>query len=236
MKKLIIIPAYNESENIENTVKDIQKKAPDFDYVIINDCSGDNTRQICEANGFNIVNLPVNLGIGGAVQTGYKYACKYGYDIAVQVDGDGQHDPAFLNEMAEILIKEEADMLIGSRFLEKEGFQSSKIRRVGISYFTWLIKLLTGKKITDPTSGLRMINRKLIEIFAESYPRDYPEPESVVHVIKLKKKVVEIPVVMRERQGGSSSIRFFSSIYYMIKVTIAILTEKMRRHDIREDS
>ena len=236
MKKLIIIPAYNESENIENTVKDIQEKAPDFDYVIINDCSGDNTRQICEANGFNIVNLPVNLGIGGAVQTGYKYACRYGYDIAVQVDGDGQHDPAFLNEMAEILIKEEADMLIGSRFLEKEGFQSSKIRRVGISYFTWLIKLLTGKKITDPTSGLRMINRKLIEIFAESYPRDYPEPESVVHVIRLKKKVVEIPVVMRERQGGSSSIRFFSSIYYMIKVTIAILTEKMRRHDIREDS
>ena len=236
MKKLIIIPAYNESENIENTVKDIQEKAPDFDYVIINDCSGDNTRQICEANGFNIVNLPVNLGIGGAVQTGYKYACRYGYDIAVQVDGDGQHDPAFLNEMAETLIKEEADMLIGSRFLEKEGFQSSKIRRVGISYFTWLIKLLTGKKITDPTSGLRMINRKLIEIFAESYPRDYPEPESVVHVIKLKKKVVEIPVVMRERQGGSSSIRFFSSIYYMIKVTIAILTEKMRRHDIREDS
>lgn len=236
MKKLIIIPAYNESENIENTVKDIQEKAPDFDYVIINDCSGDNTKQICEANGFNIVNLPVNLGIGGAVQTGYKYACKYGYDIAVQVDGDGQHDPAFLNEMAEILIKEEADMLIGSRFLEKEGFQSSKIRRVGISYFTWLIKLLTGKKITDPTSGLRMINRKLIEIFAESYPRDYPEPESVVHVIKLKKKVVEIPVVMRERQGGSSSIRFFSSIYYMIKVTIAILTEKIRRHDIREDS
>lgn len=236
MKKLIIIPAYNESENIENTVRDIQKKAPDFDYVIINDCSGDNTRQICEANGFNIVNLPVNLGIGGAVQTGYKYACRYGYDIAVQVDGDGQHDPAFLNEMAETLIKEDADMLIGSRFLEKEGFQSSKIRRVGISYFTWLIKLLTGKKITDPTSGLRMINRKLIEIFAESYPRDYPEPESVVHVIRLKKKVVEIPVVMRERQGGSSSIRFFSSIYYMIKVTIAILTEKMRRHDIREDS
>lgn len=236
MKKLIIIPAYNESENIENTVKDIQEKAPDFDYVIINDCSADNTREICEANGFNIVNLPVNLGIGGAVQTGYKYACKYGYDIAVQVDGDGQHDPAFLNEMAETLIKEDADMLIGSRFLEKEGFQSSKIRRVGISYFTWLIKLLTGKKITDPTSGLRMINRKLIEIFAESYPRDYPEPESVVHVIRLKKKVVEIPVVMRERQGGSSSIRFFSSIYYMIKVTIAILTEKMRRYDIREDS
>lgn len=235
MKKLIIIPAYNESENIENTVRDILEKAPDFDYVIINDCSTDNTREICEANGFNIVNLPINLGIGGAVQTGYKYAFKYGYDIAVQVDGDGQHDPAFLKEMANTLIEEDADMLIGSRFLEKEGFQSSKIRRAGISYFTWLIKLLTKKKITDPTSGLRMINRRLIENFAESYPRDYPEPESVVRVLKLKRKVVEIPVVMRERQGGSSSIRFFNSIYYMIKVTIAILTEKMRRYDVRED-
>ena len=236
MKKLIIIPAYNESENIENTVKDIQKKAPDFDYVIINDCSGDNTRQICEANGFNIVNLPVNLGIGGAVQTGYKYACRYGYDIAVQVDGDGQHDPAFLNEMAETLIKEEADMLIGSRFLEKEGFQSSKIRRVGISYFTWLIKLFTRKKITDPTSGLRMINSDIIEIFAESYPRDYPEPDSVVHVIRLGKNVREIPVIMRERQGGKSSIRFFSSIYYMIKVTVAILTELMRKIDRKKEA
>ena len=235
MKKLIIIPAYNESENIENTVRDILEKAPDFDYVIINDCSTDNTREICEANGFNIVNLPINLGIGGAVQTGYKYAFKYGYDIAVQVDGDGQHDPAFLKEMANTLIEEDADMLIGSRFLEKEGFQSSKIRRAGISYFTWLIKLLTKKKITDPTSGLRMINRRLIENFAESYPRDYPEPESVVRVLKLKRKVVEIPVVMRERQGGSSSIRFFNSIYYMIKVTMAILTEKMRRYDVRED-
>ena len=236
MKKLIIIPAYNESANIENTVKDIVNNAPDFDYVIINDCSTDNTLEICERNGFNVVNLPLNLGIGGAVQTGYRYAYNNGYDIAVQVDGDGQHDPASLTKMAEVMVAEKADMLIGSRFLEKEGFQSSRVRRMGITYFTWLIKLFTRKKITDPTSGLRMINSDIIEIFAESYPRDYPEPESVVHVIRLGKNVREIPVIMRERQGGKSSIRFFSSIYYMIKVTVAILTELMRKIDRKKEA
>ena len=236
MKKLIIIPAYNESANIENTVKDIVTNAPDFDYVIINDCSTDDTLEICERNGFNVVNLPLNLGIGGAVQTGYRYAYNNGYDIAVQVDGDGQHDPASLTKMAEVMVAEKADMLIGSRFLEKEGFQSSRVRRMGITYFTWLIKLFTRKKITDPTSGLRMINSDIIEIFAESYPRDYPEPESVVHVIRLGKNVREIPVIMRERQGGKSSIRFFSSIYYMIKVTVAILTELMRKIDRKKEA
>ena len=235
MKKLIIIPAYNESANIENTVKDIVNNAPDFDYVIINDCSTDNTLGICERNGFNVVNLPLNLGIGGAVQTGYRYAYNNSYDIAVQVDGDGQHDPAFLEKMAETMLAENADMLIGSRFIEKEGFQTSRARRMGITYFSWLIKLFTRKKITDPTSGLRMINSDIIKIFAESYPRDYPEPESVVHVIRLGKNVKEIPVIMRERQGGKSSIRFFSSIYYMIKVTVAILTELMRKIDRKKE-
>lgn len=235
MKKLIIIPAYNESANIENTVKDIVNNAPGFDYVIINDCSTDNTLEICERNGFNVVNLPLNLGIGGAVQTGYRYAYNNGYDIAVQVDGDGQHDPAFLEKMAETMLAENADMLIGSRFIEKEGFQTSRARRMGITYFSWLIKLFTRKKITDPTSGLRMINSDIIKVFAESYPRDYPEPESVVHVIRLGRNVKEIPVIMRERQGGKSSIRFFSSIYYMIKVTVAILTELMRKIDRKKE-
>ena len=238
MKKLIIIPAYNESENIVRTIEDIQKKAPDFDYVIITNTTPrtywEDTGRICKEHGFNVINLPANLGIGGAVQTGYKYARLKGYDIAVQVDADGQHDPAFLGKMADAIINEHADMVIGSRFLEKEGFQSSKIRRVGIGYFTGLIKLLTGTKITDPTSGLRMINRSLIAEFDESYPKDYPEPESVVHVLKLHKKVKEIPVIMRERQGGSSSIKFFGSIYYMIKVTLAIFTEKMKSVDRKE--
>ena len=188
MKKLIIIPAYNESENIEKTVTAIEKEAPDFDYVIINDCSTDNTRKICEKNHYNIINLPINLGIGGAVQTGYRYGYEEGYDLALQVDGDGQHDPKFLGMMADYLEEHNLDMVIGSRFINKEGFQSSGTRRIGIKYFTILIQILTGKKITDPTSGLRMANRDVMKIFAYDYPKDYPEPESVVAILRKKKK------------------------------------------------
>lgn len=230
VKKLIIIPAFNEAENIEKTVRAILKNAPDFDYVIINDCSGDKTREICEKNGFNIVNLPINLGIGGAVQTGYRYAYEMGYDVAVQVDGDGQHDPEFLNQMAEYLMSHHLDMVIGSRFIEKEGFQSSRIRRIGIVYFSILIKIITGKLITDPTSGLRMIGRNVMGLFAMDYPRDYPEPESVVAVLRRGMKVEEIPVIMHERAGGVSSISLKKSVYYMVKVTLAILIERIRKY------
>ena len=230
MKKLIIIPAFNEESNIEKTVTAIQKNAQGFDYVIINDCSGDNTRQICEENGYNIVTLPINLGIGGAVQTGYKYALEHGYDVAVQVDGDGQHDPEFLSTMAEHLMDNGLDMVIGSRFIEKEGFQSSALRRIGIIFFSKLIKILTGTLITDPTSGLRMIGRNAMALFAVDYPRDYPEPESVVAVIQRGMKVEEIPVVMKEREGGVSSISLKKSVYYMIKVTLAIMIERIRKY------
>lgn len=229
MRKLIIIPAYNESANIEKTIQAIQEKAPEFDYVIINDCSTDNTKNICEDNHYNIVNLPINLGIGGAVQTGYRYAYREGYDVAVQVDGDGQHDPAFLNEMAEYLTENDLDMVIGSRFINKEGFQSSGTRRLGIKYFTVLIRMMTGAKITDPTSGLRMANREVIKRFAYDYPKDYPEPESVVAILREKRKVKEIPVIMKAREGGVSSISPKKSIYYMIKVTLAILIECIRK-------
>ncbi|EHI69841.1 glycosyltransferase family 2 protein [Streptococcus ictaluri] len=228
MKKLIIIPAYNESSNIVGTVQVIQKDAPDFDYVIINDCSKDNTLEICQNNGFNVVSLPINLGIGGAVQTGYLYAKKNGYDIAVQVDGDGQHNPSFLQYMLQEMINSKVDMVIGSRFINNEGFQSSFARRVGIKYFTWLIRLVTAKKITDATSGLRMINRPLIERFSDNYPDDYPEPETVVDVLISGYKVKEVPVIMNERQGGVSSISLTKSVYYMIKVTLAILFVKLR--------
>lgn len=228
MKKLIIIPAYNEEENIEKTVEAILRDSSGFDYVIINDCSKDNTRKICEEKGYNIVNLPINLGIGGAVQTGYKYAVRNGYDMAVQVDGDGQHDPKFLEEMAEYLEKHGLDMVIGSRFIEKQGFQSSGLRRVGIRFFTGLIKVLTGATITDPTSGLRMVGKNVLRIFSEDYPKDYPEPESVVAILRRGMKVEEIPVVMREREGGVSSISMKKSVYYMIKVSLAIIIERIR--------
>lgn len=228
MKKLIIIPAYNESASIEKIVRDIQEKVPDFDYVVINDCSKDGTDRILSDAKINYLDLPVNLGIGGAVQTGYRYAYENGYDIAVQVDGDGQHDVAFLDEMQQVLEESGADMVIGSRFINKEGFQSSLARRIGINYFSGLLKLLTGVRVTDPTSGFRMVNRSLIELFAWRYPRDYPEPESIVYLVRKGKKVVETPVIMLERQGGVSSIAFTKSVYYMIKVSLAAMIERIR--------
>lgn len=228
MKSLVIIPAYNEEKSIEKTVADIEKNAPEFDYVIVNDCSKDATLEICRQKGMHVLNLPVNLGIGGAVQTGYLYALKNHYDFAIQFDGDGQHDAKYLHEMRDYMIKHGDDMLIGSRFIEKEGFQSSSLRRFGIRYFSTLIKLLTGVRVTDPTSGMRMVNRDVIEIYAGCYPKDYPEPESVVAIIRQKKKVEEYPVIMREREEGVSSISPLKSVYYMVKVTLAILVEALR--------
>jgi glycosyltransferase involved in cell wall biosynthesis len=229
LKKLIIMPAYNESDSIEKTINEIIEQTDGFDYLVVNDCSRDQTEKILKEGKYQFLNLPINLGIGGAVQAGYLYALENGYDIAVQIDGDGQHDVRYLPMMAAELEKQNASMVIGSRFLDKEGFQSSRIRRIGISYFTGLIRLLTGVRITDPTSGMRMVNREVISIFAKNYPRDYPEPESVVHLLRRGKKITEVPVVMRERQGGVSSIQMKRSIYYMIKVTLAILIEWIRR-------
>lgn len=229
MKVLVIIPAFNEEGNLERTIQDIQENAPEFDYVIINDCSTDRTLEICRHHGYSYLNLPINLGIGGAVQTGYRYALYHGYDIAVQFDGDGQHSAKYLEKMSKLLIETDSDMVIGSRFIDKQGFQSSSLRRFGIKYFTFLIQVLTGKRITDPTSGMRMINRKLMSKFTEDYPVDYPEPESVVTALSEKFKVMEIPVVMMRREEGVSSISMGKSLYYMIKVSCAILIARMKK-------
>lgn len=228
MKRIVIIPAYNEEKSIVETVADIQKNAVDFDYVVINDCSKDQTLRVCREHHLNVLSLPINLGIGGAVQTGYLYAYKNGYDIAVQFDGDGQHDASYLEAMHEHMEQNKLDMVIGSRFIEKEGFQSSGLRRFGIRYFTFLIRILTRATISDPTSGMRMVNRSVMEEFVNHYPKDYPEPESVVAILDTSKKVGEYPVVMRERMQGVSSISPMKSIYYMIKVTLAIFMEKLR--------
>ncbi|MGN0248380.1 MAG: glycosyltransferase family 2 protein [Lachnospiraceae bacterium] len=229
MKSIVIIPAYNEEKSIVKTVQDICEHAPEFDYIIINDCSTDHTLDICRENQLHVLNLPINLGIGGAVQTGFLYAYTNGYDYAVQFDGDGQHDARYLQRMRDYMEEQKADMLIGSRFLEKEGFQSTGMRRFGIRYFSVLIKLLTGVTITDPTSGMRMINRDIIALYSEFYPKDYPEPESVVSIINRGKKVLEYPVEMRKRMEGTSSISPLKSVYYMIKVTLAILIEMLRK-------
>lgn len=226
---LIIIPAYNEGKNICQVVDDINKNATFADYVIINDGSKDDTKEICDKYQLNAVHLPVNLGIGGAVQTGYMYAERNGYEYAVQIDGDGQHDVSFLKKMYDCIKSRKINMVIGSRFIEGKGFQSTFMRRVGIRFFSGIIHLFTKVKITDPTSGLRMIDKGLIHDFAQQYPKDYPEPESIVYAIKRKNRIMELPVVMRERQSGESSISPLKSVYYMIKVTLAIFFELMRK-------
>lgn len=227
MKTLIIIPAYNEALSIASVVDNLIKNYPQYDYVVINDGSVDGTGDICVNNGYHVVNLPINLGIGGAVQTGYRYALKNGYDIAVQMDGDGQHDPAYLKDMIDLFEKDEADVVIGSRFVKKEGFQSSTTRRIGINFLSLLGFLLTGVRLKDITSGYRMVGREMIKIYADDYPADYPEPEAMVIAAIHGFRIKECPVVMKERENGSSSINFKRSVYYMIKVSIAMLVRRL---------
>ena len=197
--------------------------------MVINDCSTDNSRAILRQEGIPHIDLPLNLGIGGAVQTGYRYAIQNGYDIAVQLDGDGQHDPGQVHKIIAPIEQGEADLVIGSRYLDKVGFQSSVMRRAGIKFFKFLIYCLSGKRITDATSGFRAGNRKTMELFEKYYARDYPEPESNMLAIKNKLRVHEIPVTMRERQGGVSSIKALQPIYYMVKVSLGIFISSTMR-------
>ncbi len=228
MKVLVIIPCYNEQESIERVIENLKANAPFADYLIVNDCSTDKTLRILQANGMNYINNPVNLGIGGGVQAGYLYARENGYDVAVQMDGDGQHDPKYLEKVCAPVIDGTYDMCIGSRFIEKEGFQSSFMRRLGINIISFMIKLFTGKKIYDVTSGYRACNKELINFFADNYADDYPEPEAIITSVLSGFKVGEVPVVMVERQGGTSSIRSLKSAYYMIKVCLALMVDRIK--------
>lgn len=233
MKTLVIIPAYNEQGNILNTISDIRQNAGDIDYIVINDCSTDNTVDILRENGEPYLNLPVNLGIGGGVQSGYRYAKENGYDIAIQFDGDGQHVAEYLKDLIAPIERGEADATIGSRFIKKEGFQSSALRRLGINFLSSLIHILCGVKVLDVTSGMRAVNRDMITYFADNYPQDYPEPEAILASGLRGARVMEVPVQMRERQSGVSSINFTRSIYYMIKVSLALLLYRASHRRVR---
>lgn len=226
-KVLIIVPAYNEAQNIKKVVDNLVQNYNQYDYLIINDGSTDATLQICQENKYNYLDLPVNLGIGGAVQTGYRYAYQNDYDIAIQSDGDGQHNLSYVHSLIDPIRKGKADVTIGSRFLDKKGFQSSAIRRMGIIFLSFLVKLCCGVKIRDITSGFRAVNRTFIKIYAQDYPTDFPEPEAIVTAVMHKGKIDEVPVIMNEREGGRSSIGFNKSIYYMIKVSIAIIVRRI---------
>lgn len=234
-KILLIIPAYNEEENILKTYSSIQdynkKNKVNYDVIVINDCSTDNTSFICHQNNIPVIDLIHNLGIGGAVQTGYKYAYYNDYDVAVQFDGDGQHDVRYVKNIIEPIINGKADLVIGSRFVQNiDTFKSSFARRIGIRVISWFIKFATGKRIYDTTSGFRACSKEIIKDFALSYPLEYPEPLTTAEILKKKYVVDEVPVEMKEREGGVSSIRAWKNIYYMINVSLALLIIKVRRY------
>jgi len=230
-KILIIVPAYNEGENIQRTVQEIGalEFSMPVSILVVNDGSKDHTeKEVRDTNAF-LISLPFNLGIGGAVQTGFKFAYENNYDIAVQVDGDGQHDTSYLKALLEPVLNDEVDMTIGSRFLPPHlGYRSSFVRRIGIHFFAHLISFLTDYKVTDPTSGFRAFNQKMIKVFARYYPSDFPEPEAIVVAGRFKARVREVPVQMRKRAAGNSSIRYLKTLYYMIKVTFAVLLAKLK--------
>ena len=234
-KVIILIPCYNEEKSIDKVIRNIKdynlaNDPPSFnctiDYLIINDCSKDKTLEICNEKGYNYLNLPVNLGIGGCVQAGYLYALERGYDIAIQHDGDGQHDPCYFMDVISPILSGQADVVIGSRFLNKKGFQSTGLRRFGISFLSKLICLSTSVKVHDVTSGYRAVNRKIIKIFAFRYAQDYPEPEAIMDAALNEAKIMEVPVIMRGREEGKSSIGPLKAFFYMIKVSLAILLHR----------
>ncbi|OPJ59225.1 glycosyltransferase family 2 protein [Clostridium oryzae] len=225
MKVMVVIPAYNEEKNIYKVVNEVKSNNSEVDVVVINDGSSDCTGAEAQRAGAFVINLPQNLGIGGAVQTGYIYASRRGYDAVIQVDGDGQHDPKYLPRLISSIEKDEADIVIGSRFAKKTGYEASKMRRLGISFFSKLVSFVCRRDFFDTTSGYRAASKKVIEMFARYYPKDYPEVETIVYASKRKIRIKEIPVNMKKRQGGKSSITPLKSIYYMIKVTCAILLQ-----------
>jgi glycosyltransferase involved in cell wall biosynthesis len=231
-RNLAIVPAFNEADSIVPTVGAIHHWAPDFDVLVVDDGSTDTTAERASRAGAAVLRMPFNLGIGGAMQAGYIYALERGYDVAVQVDGDGQHDPRHIHDLLGHLRDDaELNMVTGSRFLASsgEGFQSSVARRAGIRVFSSLVSLITGQRVTDPTSGFRMTNRRGIELFARDYPHDYPEVEAILLMHAHRLRSCEIPVLMQPRLTGESAISSTQSIYYMIKVLLAVFVGLFRR-------
>ncbi|WP_211746857.1 glycosyltransferase family 2 protein [Paenibacillus sp. Marseille-Q4541] len=226
LKVLVIVPAYNEAEGIGQVIRQIRQDAPYVDVLVINDGSNDDTGRIACAAGASVIDLTCNLGIGGAVQTGYRYAAEHHYDYAVQIDGDGQHNPRDLNQLMDAMLETGADMVIGSRFINKEGFQSTFARKMGIGLLSALLTKLTGQVVTDPTSGYRFCGKRAISLFAREYPTDYPEVEALMLMYNRELSFTEVPVVMNERQGGVSSISAMKSVYYMSKVILSVLLMK----------
>jgi glycosyltransferase involved in cell wall biosynthesis len=233
---IAIVPAHNEEAAIGGVVAEIRAFDPSFDVVVIDDGSTDDTASVAASHGAAVVVLPFNLGIGGAVQTGFKYALAHGYELAVRLDGDGQHDPGDMARLLAPIRGGEADIATGSRFaLDNGTYRPPFARRIGITWFARLVSLLTRQRVTDTTSGFQALNRRGIALFAGDYPSDYPEVEATVLVFKHRLRLVEIPVRMRERGHGQSSITFLRSFYYMLKVTLALFVAMVRKYAVPDD-
>jgi glycosyltransferase involved in cell wall biosynthesis len=232
---LAVVPAYNEGNTVANVIGALHREAPDFDVVVIDDGSTDNTTVCAEQAGARVLRLPFNLGIGGAVQTGFTYAHEHGYDYMVQVDGDGQHDPREIATLQAAMAKSPAvDMICGSRFATDTGYIAPISRRTGIHIFAFLLSRLVGQPVTDPTSGFRLYNRRAIQLFARDYPHDYPEVEAVLMLHHHQLRMREVAVRMFQRGGGVSSIRSGKSAYYMTKVLLALFIGLARSRPVPE--
>ncbi len=230
-RRIAIVPARNEEGAVGGVVAEIRAFDPGLDVVVIDDGSTDTTADTARAVGAFVVRLPFNLGIGAAVQTGFKFALEHGYELAVRLDGDGQHDAMELPKLLEVIDRDEADVVVGSRFVGGgNGHRGPTARRIGIVFFAGLVSLLTRQRVTDTTSGFQALNRRGIAVFAADYPHDYPEVEATVMVHKHRLRLAEVPVSMRERTHGESSITIVRSIYYMFKVTLALLVGMLRTY------
>jgi glycosyltransferase involved in cell wall biosynthesis len=222
MRALAIVPAWNEERDLPAVLRELRLAAPSWDVCVVDDGSSDSTAALAREAGAVLLRLPMNLGIGGAVQTGFLWARERGYEIAAQIDGDGQHDPRYL-EAALPLIAGGADLVVGSRYLGTGGFRSTAVRRMGSRYLSWFLRLRCGARVTDPTSGFRVAGRRAIELFAAEYPSDYPEPESIATATRCGLQIAELVITMRERGHGASTIGFARTLYYLVKVSVALL-------------
>jgi hypothetical protein len=232
MRGVAIVPALNEEGTIASVIAELREFDPSLEILVVDDGSHDRTTQAARATGARVLRLPFNLGIGGAVQTGFRYAYENDFDYAVRVDGDGQHDPAQLGAVVDPVVRGETNIAVGSRWLAPggSGYRSTAARRIGIRILSGVVSLLTRQHITDPTSGFQALDRQAIALFAADYPHDYPEVEAIVLVERHRLRLVEVPIEMRERGGGQSSIGVFSSIYYMVKVLLALFVGTFRRY------